>query len=105
MTRVAVIGAAGRMGTQTCRAIEDADDLTLVSRIDFGDDLVAGLGGVQVAVIFSVPDVALEHVLACIERGVHAVVGTSGWTAEKLDVVQSALRQAPHVGVLVAPNF
>jgi 4-hydroxy-tetrahydrodipicolinate reductase len=105
MTRVAVIGAAGRMGTHVCRAIEDADDLSLVSRIDFGDDLVAGLGGVQVAVVFSVPDVALEHVLACVDRGVHAVVGTTGWTAERLDAVQAALRRAPHLGVLVAPNF
>jgi 4-hydroxy-tetrahydrodipicolinate reductase len=105
VTRVAVIGAAGRMGSETCRAVEDADDLTLVSRIDFGDDLSAGLGGVQAAVVFSVPDVAVDHVLACIERGVHAVVGTTGWTADRLDLVQSALRQAPHVGVLVAPNF
>jgi 4-hydroxy-tetrahydrodipicolinate reductase len=105
MSRVAVIGAAGRMGTETCRAVEAAGDLTLVSRIDFGDDLTAGLASVQVAVVFSTPDAAEEHVLTCISRGVHVVVGTTGWTAEALDRVQAALRQAPSLGVLVAPNF
>jgi 4-hydroxy-tetrahydrodipicolinate reductase len=105
MTRVAVIGAAGRMGSQTCQAIEAAEDLTLVSRVDFGDDLTAGLASVQVAVVFSTPDAAEEHVLTCVSRGVHVVVGTTGWTAEALDRVQAALRQAPGIGVLVAPNF
>ena len=105
MTRVAVIGAAGRMGSQTCQAVEAAEDLTLVSRVDFGDDLAAGLASVQVAVVFSTPDAAEEHVLTCVSRGVHAVVGTTGWTAESLDRVQGALRQAPGIGVLVAPNF
>jgi len=105
MTRVAVIGAAGRMGSEACRAIEAAEDLTLVSRVDFGDDLGAGLASVQVAVVFSTPEVAEEHVLTCVSRGVHAVVGTTGWTADALDRVQGALRQAPSLGVLVAPNF
>jgi len=105
VTRVAVIGAAGRMGTETCRAVEAAEDLTLVSRVDFGDDLAAGLAAVQVAVVFSTPDAAEQHVLTCVSRGVHAVVGTTGWTAAALDRVQAALRPAPGVGVLVAPNF
>ena len=105
MTRVCVIGAAGRMGSEVCRAVEAAADLTLVSRVDFGDDLEAGLASVQVAVVFSTPDVAEEHVVACVARGVHVVVGTTGWTAEALDRVQTALRSAPSVGVLVAPNF
>jgi len=105
MTRVAVIGAAGRMGSEACRAVEAAEDLTLVSRVDFGDDLEAGLAAVQVAVVFSTPEVAEEHVLTCVSRGVHAVVGTTGWTADALDRVQAALRQSPTLGVLVAPNF
>ena len=63
------------------------------------------MAGADVAVVFSVPDVAVEHVLACVERGVHAVVGTTGWTPERLDRVASAVEAAPGVGVLVAPNF
>ncbi len=104
MTRVAVVGAKGRMGQQVCAAVEAADDLVLGPRLDLGDDL-ADLADADVAVVFSVPDVAVEHVLACVARGVHAVVGTTGWTAERLGTVRAALTDAPGVGVLVAPNF
>jgi 4-hydroxy-tetrahydrodipicolinate reductase len=103
-TRVAVIGAGGRMGRAVCAAIDAAPDLALGPQVDLGDD-VAAVAEADVAVVFSVPDVAVDHVLACVERGVHAVVGTTGWTAERLDRVHSALEQAPGVGVLVAPNF
>jgi len=103
-TRVAVIGAKGRMGSLVCRTVQAQPDLELAARIDLGDDL-AELTGADVAVVFSVPEVAREHVLACIERGVHAVVGTTGWTEESLDTVRRALVGAPRLGVLVAPNF
>lgn len=104
MTRVAVVGAAGRMGREVCAAVEAADDLELGPRLDVGDD-VARVAEADVAVVFSVPDVALEHVLTCVRHGVHAVVGTTGWTADRLDAVRAALRERPGVGVLVAPNF
>jgi 4-hydroxy-tetrahydrodipicolinate reductase len=103
-TRVAVIGAKGRMGRQVCTAVQAAGDLELGPRLDLGDD-VDGVSGADVAVVFSVPDVALEHVLACLRHGVHAVVGTTGWTPDRLDDVRSALKGAPGIGVLVAPNF
>jgi len=101
---VAVIGAAGRMGRAVCAAVEAADDLVLGPTVDIGDD-VAAVAGADVAVVFSVPDVVLEHTLACVRLGVHAVVGTTGWTADKLDVVRAELEKAPGVGVLVSPNF
>jgi 4-hydroxy-tetrahydrodipicolinate reductase len=92
------------MGRQVCAAVEAAGDLALSASVDLGDD-VSAVAGSDVAVVFSVPDVAVDHVLACVERGVHAVVGTTGWTQERLDRVSSALAAAPGVGVLVAPNF
>jgi 4-hydroxy-tetrahydrodipicolinate reductase len=101
---VAVIGAKGRMGQAVCRAVEQADGLTLGPLIDVGDDLDA-VAGADVAVVFSVPDVAVEHTLACIRHGVHAVVGTTGWSDERLGTVRAALEPKPEVGVLVAPNF
>jgi len=101
---VAVIGAGGRMGRQVCAAVEAADGLALGPRFDVGDD-VAAVAGADVAVVFSVPHVALEHTLACIDAGVHVVVGTTGWDAAALDDVRAALEKAPDVGVLVAPNF
>ncbi|MGZ4650002.1 MAG: 4-hydroxy-tetrahydrodipicolinate reductase [Kineosporiaceae bacterium] len=103
-TKVAVIGARGRMGSTVCAALETADDLQLVARIDLGDDVDA-VADADVAVVFSVPAVALDHVLTCVRHGVHAVVGTTGWTPQRLDAVRAALTDAPGVGVLVAPNF
>jgi 4-hydroxy-tetrahydrodipicolinate reductase len=103
-TKIAVIGARGRMGSTVCSAVEAADDLDLVAQIDLGDD-VDGIAGADVAVVFSVPAVALDHVLACVRHHVHAVVGTTGWTPERLDAVRDALTGAPGLGVLVAPNF
>ena len=101
---VAVIGAAGRMGSTVCEAVENADDLELVGRFDLGDDL-GELAGANVAVEFSTPDATLANVLHCIRRGVHAVVGTTGWTEDKLDRVRWALETSPGTGVLIAPNF
>jgi len=101
---VAVIGAAGRMGREVCRAVEAAEDLALGPRIDVGDD-IDEVAKADVAVVFSVPDVVEEHVLTCLKHGVHAVVGTTGWTAERLARVDTAAAQAPGIGVLVAPNF
>jgi 4-hydroxy-tetrahydrodipicolinate reductase len=92
------------MGRQVCQAVEAAEGLTLGPGIDVGDELGA-VAEAEVAVVFSVPDVVVGHVLACIERGVHVVVGTTGWTDERLDVVRAALQSRPEVGVLIAPNF
>jgi 4-hydroxy-tetrahydrodipicolinate reductase len=103
-TTVAVIGARGRMGRQVCQAVEAAPDLVLGPQIDAGDGLDA-VAGADVAVVFSVPDVVVEHTLACVRHGVHAVVGTTGWDESRLEAVRQALTQAPGVGVLVAPNF
>jgi 4-hydroxy-tetrahydrodipicolinate reductase len=103
-TRVAVVGARGRMGRQVCDAVGATDDLELGPLIDLGDDVDA-VADADVAVVFSVPEVALDHVLACVRHGVHAVVGTTGWTPDKFDAVRAALDERSGVGVLVAPNF
>ncbi|MBM6398988.1 4-hydroxy-tetrahydrodipicolinate reductase [Phycicoccus sonneratiae] len=103
-TRVAVIGAAGRMGATVCAAVDDADDLELVGRYDAGDDL-GDLGGADVVVEFSVPDASPANVAHCVERGVHVVVGTTGWSEERLATLRDRLGDVPEVGVLVAPNF
>ena len=103
--RVAVIGASGRMGKATARAVEAAPGMTVSAYVDRGYRLDPALDAVDVAVVFSPPAVAPEQVLACVRHGVHAVVGTTGWTAENLDLVRAALADRPDVGVLIAPNF
>jgi len=102
--KVSVIGAAGRMGSTVCRTVEAAPDTQLVGRYDLGDDL-GDLGGADVVVEFSVPDASAANVAHCIDRGTHVVVGTTGWTQEKLAAVGSKLGDRPEVGVLIAPNF
>ena len=104
VTTVAVIGAAGRMGAAVCAAVEAADDLELVARYDEGDDL-GTLAGADVVVEFSVPSASPANVAHCVARGVHVVVGTTGWDDERLARLRGLLDQHPDVGVLVAPNF
>ncbi|MFW5469869.1 4-hydroxy-tetrahydrodipicolinate reductase [Knoellia sp. CPCC 206435] len=101
---VSVIGASGRMGTEVCRAVEAADGLELVGRFDAGDDL-GELGGADVVVEFSVPDASAGNVSHCVERGIHVVVGTTGWDEARLAALRTQLEAKPEVGVLVAPNF
>ncbi len=103
-TRVAVIGAAGRMGATVCRAVEEAEGVELVGRFDDGDEL-GDLAGAEVVVEFSVPDASPANVAHCVERGVHVVVGTTGWSEERLSALREQLGHDPRVGVLVAPNF
>ena len=103
-TRVAVIGAGGRMGAEACAAIEAEDGLELVGRFGRGDDL-GDLGGAEVAVELTVPDASPANVAHCVDRGVHVVVGTTGWDEERLSALEAQLAEHPEVGVLVAPNF
>lgn len=103
---VAVLGAAGRMGREACRATEQAPDLELVARIGRGDELAAvAEAGARVVVDLTVPEAAKGNVLWAIEHGMHAVVGTTGWDEASLAEVREALAAAPELGVLIAPNF
>ena len=86
--RVAVLGAAGRMGRTVCDAVDGAPDLALVARLDVGDDVSALAGTVDVAVDFTVPSATEANVHALVDAGVHAVVGTTGWTEESLGRVR-----------------
>jgi 4-hydroxy-tetrahydrodipicolinate reductase len=97
---VAVSGAAGRMGTAVCAAVEGAEDMELSGRADpqLGVELADVLDGADVVVDFSQPHTALENARACVEAGVHCVVGTSGADFSSLEGVGSA-------NVFFAPNF
>lgn len=106
MTRIAVLGAQGRMGSTSVEALTQAADTEVVAQVDAGDGLESIVEAkAEVALEFTQPEVALEHVLWCIERGVHVVVGTSGFDETKLAQVRERLDDAPEVGVLVVPNF
>lgn len=104
--RVAVIGAKGRIGAEAVRAVEAADDLDLAAAIDRDDSLQTLTdAGAQVAVDLTHPDAVLGNLEFCVGHGIHAVVGTTGWTPERLDTVTGWLAASPATGVLIAPNF
>jgi 4-hydroxy-tetrahydrodipicolinate reductase len=103
--RVGVLGAQGRMGSEVCRAVDAAADLELVARIEDGDplaDLVAAR--TQVVVDFTHPGAVMQNLRYALDHGIAAVVGTSGFTTERLDEVRGWLADTPG-HVLVAPNF
>lgn len=104
--RVGVLGARGRMGQQVCQAVDAAEDLDLVAMVDAGDWLFSVAdAGAQVLVDFTHPDVVMDNVRFAVDQGIHAVVGTTGITGQRLDTIRDWLADTPELGVLVAPNF
>jgi 4-hydroxy-tetrahydrodipicolinate reductase len=92
------------MGSEVVKAVEAADDLELVAAIDQGDEL-ADASGAQVVVDFTTPDVVMGNLEWAVGRGIHAVVGTTGFTGQRLASVREWLAAQPRTGVLIAPNF
>ena len=104
--KVGVLGALGKVGAEVCRAVEAAPDTELVARIDADDaldDLVAA--GTEAVVDFTHPDVVMDNLRFCIEHGLHAVVGTTGFDETRLATLREWLAGSPSTGVLIAPNF
>ncbi len=101
--RVAVAGAAGRMGESTCRAVEDAPDMVLSAAVDpaLGNELADALGTADVVVDFTQPGEVLANARASLAAGVHVVVGTTGFDMSELE----ALCAGAAANVFVAPNF
>jgi 4-hydroxy-tetrahydrodipicolinate reductase len=98
--RVAVAGAAGRMGQAVVAAVQGAGDMVLTGQADpaLGTRLADVLDDADVVVDFTRPDTALDNALACVAAGVHVVIGTTGF-----DI--APLRDARGANVFVAPNF
>ncbi|MFL0578440.1 4-hydroxy-tetrahydrodipicolinate reductase [Dietzia sp. 179-F 9C3 NHS] len=106
VTKVGVLGARGKVGTAICEAVREAEDLELVAEVDQGDPIGSLTeAGAQVVVDFTHPDVVMDNLEYCVSHGIHAVVGTTGFTEERLDTLRGWLDANPGTGVLVAPNF
>ena len=101
--RVAVAGAAGRMGATVCEAVEGAEDMELVARVDpalgtsLGDALSAAP---DVLVDFTIPSTALANTREAVAAGIHVVIGTTGFAIAELEDLRGA-----KANVFVAPNF
>ena len=103
--RVGVLGAKGKVGATMVAAVETAEDLTLSAEVDAGDPLSLFVDSdTEVVIDFTHPDVVMGNLEFLIDNGIHAVVGTTGFTAERLGQVESWLANQ-NTSVLIAPNF
>lgn len=105
--RVAVLGAKGKVGATMVKAVVDAEDLTFTAGVDAGDALSELVDSrTDVVIDFTHPDVVMDNLKFVIDNGIHAVVGTTGFTDERIRQVQQWVAAAkPNVAVLIAPNF
>lgn len=104
--RVGVLGAKGKVGVTMVEAVQAADDLTLSAGVDAGDPIGALVDtGTDVVIDFTHPDVVMDNLKFLIDNGIHAVVGTTGFTDERIAQVRDWLAAKPEVAVLIAPNF
>jgi 4-hydroxy-tetrahydrodipicolinate reductase len=104
--KVGVLGARGKVGREVCKAVDAADDMQLVAEVDADDDIETLVTeGAQAVVDFTHPGAVMDNLEFCIEHGIHAVVGTTGFDQGRLDRLRSWLERVPDTGVLVAPNF
>jgi len=104
--RVGVLGAKGKVGATMVQAVEAADDLTFTAGVDAGDQLSLFTDSqTEIVIDFTHPDVVMDNLKFLIDNGIHAVVGTTGFTDERLAKVKAWLADKPDVAVLIAPNF
>jgi 4-hydroxy-tetrahydrodipicolinate reductase len=104
--RVGVLGAKGKVGATMVQAVEAAEDLTFSAGVDAGDPLsLFADNQTEVVIDFTHPDVVMDNLKFLIDNGIHAVVGTTGFTDERLTQVRAWLADKPDVAVLIAPNF
>src|SRR4029077_13122308 len=104
--RVGVLGAKGKVGATMVQAVEATDDLTFTSGVDAGDSLsLLTDSRTEVVIDFTHPDVVMDNLKYLIDNGIHAVVGTTGFTDERLQQVQAWLESSPTPAVLIVANF
>jgi 4-hydroxy-tetrahydrodipicolinate reductase len=104
--RVGVLGAKGKVGATMVQAVEAADDLAFTAGVDAGDPLsLLTDSQTEVVIDFTHPDVVMGNLKFLIDNGIHAVVGTTGFTDERLQQVQTWLEESRTTAVLIAPNF
>ena len=103
--RVGVVGAEGRMGSETCRAIDADDELKLVAKVGRADSLeVLVESGAEVAVDFTTPEAVRDNVSFVLEHGIHAVVGATGLSKKDIEDLSQGARGGT-AQLFVAPNF
>ena len=103
-TRVAVVGATGRLGSQVCQVVDAMPEMELVAKLDSHSDLHDMLGA-DIAVDVTLPGVSGQVVDFAIAQGIKVLVGTSGWSADRLSALAKSIDDKPGSSVFIVPNF
>lgn len=103
-TRVAVIGATGKMGRLVSTLVEHADGYDVVARLGSADDL-ADMLGADVVVDVTRPGVSQDVVEYAVDHGLRVLVGTSGWSQERIAALSRRIEGRDDTGVVIIPNF
>jgi len=101
---VAVVGARGRMGRLFIEVIAGLPDFHVAAELDSSSELSDMLGA-DVVVDVTSPAVSPDIVAFAVHSGLKVLVGTSGWSASRLDVLRTQVEATPGAGVMVVPNF
>lgn len=104
VTAVAIVGSAGRMGGLVDRLLSESEEFDVHARIGRGDPL-DGIEGADVVIDVSLPAVSPDVVDAALDRGIPIVVGTSGWTADRIAPVERRVLADPALTAVFVPNF
>jgi 4-hydroxy-tetrahydrodipicolinate reductase len=103
--RVAVAGATGRLGALVCEIVEQLDGYVLTDTLNSQSTNLDTFSA-DVLVDVTRIDVSERIVSAAINRGISVIIGTSGWSAERLSSLEKLVAAAPeNVSALVVPNF
>jgi 4-hydroxy-tetrahydrodipicolinate reductase len=100
--RSAIAGAKGRMGKTLIEAVQAAPDAELAAAFDIEDDVEAALAQAGCLIDFTRPEGTLKHLEICRRRGVHMVIGTTGFSAEQKKQIEAAAKDIP---IVFAPNM
>ncbi|MGV8913683.1 MAG: 4-hydroxy-tetrahydrodipicolinate reductase [Rhodoglobus sp.] len=103
-TKVAVVGASGRMGKFISGVVDAADDFSLIASLNSRSDLSEVLEA-DIVVDVTEPSVSPSVVDYATSHGKSVLVGTSGWSEDRIQSVRSSLGERPEIGVIFIPNF
>lgn len=105
-TKVAVVGATGRLGQLVSRIVRESDEFDLVAELDSRASLSAMLDAdADIAVDVTLPGVSQKVVDFSVTNGISVLVGTSGWSSERIASLQSRIADNLAIGVVIIPNF
>lgn len=103
-TSVAVVGASGKLGSLVCRLINESEDFTLAAQLGSQSDLSEMLVA-DIVVDVSLPSISRKVLEFAVENGKSIMIGTSGWSAERINQVEPLIEAHPEIGVIFISNF